>query len=38
MRRIVQKTVENITAAAILSGQTAPGSTITITPAEIEST
>ena len=35
MRRIVQKTVENITAAAILSGKATPGSTLTITPNEI---
>lgn len=32
MRRIVQKTVENIVAAAILSGAAQPGSTLTITP------
>ncbi len=36
MRRIVQKTVENIVAAAILSGHATPGSTLTITPNEIE--
>ena len=35
MRRIVQKTVENIVAAAILSGAAQPGSTLTITPNEI---
>ena len=35
MRRIVQKTVENIVAAAILSGAATPGSTLTITPNEI---
>lgn len=35
MRRIVQKTVENIVAAAILSGAATPGSTLTITPSEI---
>ena len=35
MRRIVQKTVENIVAAAILSGNATPGSTLTITPSEI---
>ena len=38
MRRIVQKTVENIVAAAILSGAAAPGSTLTITPSEINIT
>ena len=32
MRRIVQKTVENIVASAILSGAAQPGSTLTITP------
>ena len=32
MRRIVQKTVENIVAAAILSGFAQPGSTLTIDP------
>ena len=37
MRRIVQKTVENIVAAAILSGHATPGSTLHITPNEIES-
>lgn len=36
MRRIVQKTVENITAAAILSGTVQPGSTITIDPNNLE--
>lgn len=36
MRRLVQKTVENIVAAAILSGAATPGSTLTITPSEIE--
>ena len=36
MRRIVQKTVENIVAAAILSGHATPGSTLHITPSEIE--
>ncbi|MEE0887593.1 MAG: AAA family ATPase, partial [Candidatus Saccharimonadaceae bacterium] len=35
MRRMVQKTVENIVAAAILSGHATPGSTLTITPDEI---
>ena len=35
MRRIVQKTVENIVATAILSGSATPGSTLTITPSEI---
>ena len=35
MRRIVQKTVENIVASAILSGAASPGSTLTITPNEI---
>ncbi len=35
MRRIVQKTVENIVAAAILSGAAQSGSTLTITPNEI---
>ena len=35
MRRIVQKTVENIVAAAILSGAATPGSTLTITPDQI---
>lgn len=35
MRRLVQKTVENIVAAAILSGHATPGSTLTITPNEI---
>ncbi len=35
MRRIVQKTVENIVAAAILSGAAQPGSTLTITPNKI---
>lgn len=35
MRRIVQKTVENIVAASILSGAATPGSTLTITPSEI---
>ncbi|MDO4526658.1 MAG: ATP-dependent Clp protease ATP-binding subunit [Candidatus Saccharibacteria bacterium] len=38
MRRIVQKTVENIVAAAILSGSATPGSTLTITPTEINIT
>lgn len=32
MRRIVQKTVENIVASSILSGATEAGSTLTITP------
>ena len=32
MRRIVQKTVENIVASTILSGAATPGSTLTITP------
>ena len=36
MRRIVQKTVENIVAAAILSGHATPGSTLHITANEIE--
>ena len=36
MRRIVQKTVENIVAEAILSGHATPGSTLHITPNEIE--
>ena len=36
MRRIVQKTVENIVAAAILSGHATPGSTLHITPSEIQ--
>jgi ATP-dependent Clp protease ATP-binding subunit ClpA len=35
MRRIVQKTVENFVAAAILSGTATPGSTLTITESEI---
>lgn len=35
MRRVVQKTVENIVAAAILSGHATPGSTLHITPHEI---
>ncbi len=35
MRRIVQKTVENIVATAILSGTANAGSTLTITPSEI---
>lgn len=35
MRRIVQKTVENIVAAAILSGAANPGNTLTITENEI---
>lgn len=35
MRRIVQKTVENIVAGAILSGSATSGSTLTITPSEI---
>ena len=35
MRRIVQKTVENIVATAILSGAANPGSTLTITPDKI---
>ena len=35
MRRIVQKTVENIVASAILSGAAEPGSCLTITPDEI---
>lgn len=35
MRRMVQKTVENIVAAAILSGHATPGSTLHITPNEI---
>lgn len=38
MRRIVQKTVENIVASAILSGAAQPGSTLTITPSEINIT
>lgn len=36
MRRIVQKTVENITAAAILSGAIQPGTTITIDASNIK--
>ena len=35
MRRIVQKTVENIVASAILSGAAQPGSHLTITPDKI---
>ncbi len=35
MRRIVQKTVENIVAAAILSGAATPGTTLTISPNEL---
>ena len=35
MRRMVQKTVENFVATAILSGTAKPGSTLTITPSEI---
>jgi ATP-dependent Clp protease ATP-binding subunit ClpA len=35
MRRLVQKTVENIVAAAILSGAASAGSTLTITPSQI---
>ena len=35
MRRIVQKTVENIVASAILSGHATPGSTLTITPTDL---
>lgn len=35
MRRIVQKTVENIVAAAILSGQVTPGTTLHITPQDL---
>ena len=35
MRRIVQKTVENFIASAILSGAAQPGSNLTITPADI---
>ena len=38
MRRMVQKTVENIVAAAILSGSADAGSTLTITPSEINIT
>lgn len=38
MRRIVQKTVENIVAAAILSGAVQPGSQLTITPDQINTT
>ena len=38
MRRIVQKTVENIVAAAILSGAATPGSVLTITPSSINIT
>lgn len=38
MRRIVQKTVENITANAILSGNTGAGSVLTITPNDIQAT
>lgn len=36
MRRIVQKTIENFVAAAILSGTATPGSTLTITPSSID--
>ncbi len=36
MRRIVQKTVENIVAAAILSGDVKPGNVLTITPSKID--
>jgi ATP-dependent Clp protease ATP-binding subunit ClpC len=35
MRRVVQKSVENIVAAAIISGRATPGSTLHITPDEI---
>lgn len=35
MRRIVQKTVENIVAASILSGTAQPGSTLTITAEQV---
>ena len=35
MRRVVQKNVENIVAAAIISGRATPGSTLHITPDEI---
>lgn len=35
MRRVVQKTVENIVAAAIISGTAKPGAALTITPSEI---
>ena len=38
MRRIVQKTVENIVASAILSGEATPGSTLTITPTDLNIT
>lgn len=38
MRRLVQKTVENIVAAAILSGAASSGSTLTITPSQINIT
>ena len=38
MRRLVQKTVENIVAAAILSGAATPGSTLEITPDKINIT
>ena len=38
MRRIVQKTVENIVASAILSGSAEAGSTLSITPSEINIT
>ena len=36
MRRLVQKTVENIVAAAILSGAATPGSTLKISASEIK--
>ncbi|MBO7664622.1 ATP-dependent Clp protease ATP-binding subunit, partial [Candidatus Saccharibacteria bacterium] len=36
MRRIVQKTVENAVASAILSGEATPGSVIEITPEKLE--
>ena len=38
MRRIVQKTVENIVAASILSGAAQPGSVLTITENDINNT
>ena len=38
MRRLVQTTVDNIVASAILSGTATPGSVLTITPAELDTT
>ena len=37
MRRIVQKTIENVVASSILSGSAGPGAVITITPNELGS-